>query len=290
MMNRKEMSVILACLILLALIHGGSSSSALQVTVFTDKPKYNIGESIYVYGEVKTDAQPVVNATVALEVRDPTASPVVVRTLTTDALGKYSLSFTLPAEALLGTYTVNVSCSHGGETSTNTASFNLEKLSVFVVSINVGRSAYRFEEPIEIYGDATHGGIPVDKALVAVEVQDPKSTPILLRVIETSTNGLYNLAFQLPTGSPTGNYTVYASASHENQRATANTTFEVKQTFGSADINQDGKVNILDLALVALAWGSSPGHPRWDPRCDLDGNGIINIIDLTLVAREYTLL
>jgi hypothetical protein len=64
------------------------------------------------------------------------------------------------------------------------------------------------------------------------------------------------------------------------------TSFQVKQVI-AADINGDGKVNILDITLVAQAWGSHPGEPRWNPKCDLDGNGVINIIDITMVAREY---
>jgi len=283
--NRKETSILLVLLIL-ALIHGGLSSPALQITVSTDKPNYNIGENIYTYGEVKADGLPIENATVALEVRDPSASPVVIRTLTTDALGKYGLSFNLSSQALLGTYTVNVSCSYGGERATSSTSFNLEKPSILVVTVNVGRSAYKVEEPIDIYGNATLADIPVVKALVAIEVQDPKGTPILLRVLETDTDGFYRLTFQLPTDSPTGNYSVYASASYQNQKTTATATFQVKQTI-SADINGDGVVNIIDIALVAKAWGSYPGHPRWDSRCDLDGNQIVNIIDIALVAREY---
>jgi len=282
--TKMRMSIFVAFLIILAFIYEGWSL-ALQVTVYTAKPNYTIEENIYVHGEVKADGVLVENATVALEVRDPTASPVIIRTLSTNASGKYDLSFKLPSQALQGTYAVNVSCSYLGERATSTTSFNLEKASFFVVTVTIGRSAYRVEEPIEIYGNATLAGIPIVKALVAIEVQDPTSTPVLIRVLETDTSGLYRLTFQLPMGSPTGTYSVYASASYEDQKASANSTFQVKQI--SADINGDGVVNIVDLYLVARAWHSTPGHPRWDPKCDLDGNELINIIDIMLVAREY---
>jgi uncharacterized protein YfaS (alpha-2-macroglobulin family) len=281
-----KLFILSTLLILLASTYEGGSSPTLQVTVYTDKPYYNIEENIYILGEVKVDGVPVENATVALEVRDPTASPVNVRSLTTNALGKYDLSFKLSSQALTGTYTVNVSCSYLGERATSTASFNLEKASFLVVTLTIGRSAYKIEEPIEIYGNVTLTGVPVLKALVAIEVQDPKYTPILVRVVETDTNGLYGLTFQLPSGSSTGTYSVYASASYGNQKAVANSTFQLKREI-AADINGDGVVNILDIALVAKAWGAYPGHPRWDQRCDLDGNNIINIIDIALVAREY---
>ncbi|MDI6826147.1 MAG: S8 family serine peptidase [Candidatus Aenigmarchaeota archaeon] len=53
------------------------------------------------------------------------------------------------------------------------------------------------------------------------------------------------------------------------------------------DLNNDGEVNIIDIAIVAKAYGSKPGDPRWDPDADLDNNGIVNIIDVAKVAREF---
>ena len=54
-----------------------------------------------------------------------------------------------------------------------------------------------------------------------------------------------------------------------------------------ADLNSDGKVDILDIAIVAKAYGSKPGDPQWNPEADVDGNGQIDIIDVAKVAREY---
>jgi thermitase len=57
--------------------------------------------------------------------------------------------------------------------------------------------------------------------------------------------------------------------------------------WNQADINHDGKVDILDVAIVAKAYGSKKGDPNWKGKADLDNNGITNIIDLSLVAIEY---
>jgi len=286
MVGRTGTSILFIFLILLAFSHNVRSSPTLKVTVYTDKTSYDVKEDINVYGVVKVEGTPVFNVTVALEVRDPTASPLIVRTVNTDALGEYSITFKLPHNALTGAYTVNASCNYGAERAVNTTSFNLVEASTLVVTVTVGRSTYAPGETIEIYGEATQADVPVAGALVAVEVQDPKKTPLVIRVLETDADGLYSLSFRLPTGSPVGTYSVHASASYEGQEAVVDATFQVKQEI-SADINGDGKVNILDVALVALAWGSYPGHSRWDPRCDLDGNELINIIDIALVAVEY---
>ncbi|MEM3731351.1 MAG: rhodanese-like domain-containing protein [Candidatus Bathyarchaeia archaeon] len=53
------------------------------------------------------------------------------------------------------------------------------------------------------------------------------------------------------------------------------------------DLNGDGFVNIMDIAIVARNYGLKSGDPNWDETADLDGNGKIDIIDVAAVARDY---
>jgi archaellum component FlaG (FlaF/FlaG flagellin family) len=53
------------------------------------------------------------------------------------------------------------------------------------------------------------------------------------------------------------------------------------------DINNDGKVDITDMATLAIAFGSYPGHPRWNPDADLTLDQKIDILDLALAASHY---
>jgi parallel beta-helix repeat protein len=53
------------------------------------------------------------------------------------------------------------------------------------------------------------------------------------------------------------------------------------------DVNGDGIVDISDILDTALAFGSTPGHPRWNPNCDLDDNGIVDISDILEVALHF---
>lgn len=55
----------------------------------------------------------------------------------------------------------------------------------------------------------------------------------------------------------------------------------------SADVNGDGLVNILDIALVAPACGTSTGDKRYNTRLDLDQNGLIDIRDISICVREF---
>jgi hypothetical protein len=53
------------------------------------------------------------------------------------------------------------------------------------------------------------------------------------------------------------------------------------------DINGDGKVNLSDLVTLAVAYGSTPGSPKWKPTADLSGNGKVDLADLVLLATHY---
>jgi len=65
-------------------------------------------------------------------------------------------------------------------------------------------------------------------------------------------------------------------------------TFEGKnQTFLPTDLNRDGVVDIIDIAIVAKAFGNKPGDTNWNEIADLDKNGCIDILDIIAVARDY---
>jgi hypothetical protein len=54
------------------------------------------------------------------------------------------------------------------------------------------------------------------------------------------------------------------------------------------DLNDDGEVDILDVAVAANSFGSSPGHPRWNTIADVNGDNLVDILDLVLIARNFT--
>jgi uncharacterized repeat protein (TIGR02543 family) len=53
------------------------------------------------------------------------------------------------------------------------------------------------------------------------------------------------------------------------------------------DINHDGKVALLDLVILANAYGSRQGDTRWNPNADIDHNGSVGLTDLVIVALHY---
>jgi len=53
------------------------------------------------------------------------------------------------------------------------------------------------------------------------------------------------------------------------------------------DLNGDGKVNIEDLAIWGAAFGSTQEHPRWNAIADINEDGKIDLIDGVLIAKEF---
>ncbi|MEM2144015.1 MAG: NosD domain-containing protein [Candidatus Jordarchaeaceae archaeon] len=53
------------------------------------------------------------------------------------------------------------------------------------------------------------------------------------------------------------------------------------------DFNGDDKVDVCDVAEAAIAFGSYPGHPRWNLRVDMDANGKVDMRDIVAVALNY---
>jgi ABC-type transport system substrate-binding protein len=54
-----------------------------------------------------------------------------------------------------------------------------------------------------------------------------------------------------------------------------------------ADLNYDHTIDIFDVVRVALAFGSVPGDPNWDPKADINYDNIVDIFDLATVAVSF---
>lgn len=55
----------------------------------------------------------------------------------------------------------------------------------------------------------------------------------------------------------------------------------------SPDVNNDGFVNVLDLAMIAGAYGASAGSGLYNAKVDLDENGSVDICDVAICALAF---
>jgi len=63
--------------------------------------------------------------------------------------------------------------------------------------------------------------------------------------------------------------------------------YPLMSPYTEGDVNHDAIVNILDGVIIAVAFGTEPGDPKWNPHADLNEDGIINIQDILLWAIHF---
>lgn len=53
------------------------------------------------------------------------------------------------------------------------------------------------------------------------------------------------------------------------------------------DMNGDGRIDILDLSMVAISFGYFSSEPEYNPEVDLNKDGIVDIYDISVVSMHY---
>ncbi len=87
-----------------------------------------------------------------------------------------------------------------------------------------------------------------------------------------------------------GTYTIVGSASVlANETSTLDNflTDGTVQIRFPGDVNADGIVNIIDLATVGAAFGTTNGNPGYKPEADINNDAQVNIIDLSIVGSHF---
>jgi DMSO/TMAO reductase YedYZ molybdopterin-dependent catalytic subunit len=57
--------------------------------------------------------------------------------------------------------------------------------------------------------------------------------------------------------------------------------------FFPTDLNMDGRVDLQDLGILKAAFWSRHEDQNWNGAADLDRNGLIDIVDIAMVAKNY---
>ena len=87
-----------------------------------------------------------------------------------------------------------------------------------------------------------------------------------------------------------GNYTMSAYAEpvpNETNTMNNNCTDGVIAITIPGDVNGDFNVSLVDLVILANAYGSKPGDAKWNCNADIDNNGVVGLTDLVIMAIHY---
>lgn len=90
--------------------------------------------------------------------------------------------------------------------------------------------------------------------------------------------------------TPCHNYTIWAEAvAVPYETNTTDNIYENGKVHIKimGDINGDGIVELQDFQKLSDAFGSSPGHPRWNPECDVNRDGIVELYDFLLTSAHF---
>lgn len=297
--------------------------ASLNIAVTTSKESYDLGEDIVVLGNLTLDGMPVSDGLVAIQVNDPEGNLFAIRTRPTGT----NLTDEWPVEILELTPTDSggnptYSFPRGREVGFKVKIKNNELSSCYaMVTINAyysdGTSFVAFIMwqgslagdqtkttsiwPVLIPGDAATGNAtfyanvfnelprdggyaycPEKSANFNITGSTPPTTP---PTYPASEEGTFDITFKIwPYGGTLGTYQVYVNSLYEMWPVTNTTTFEAVLI---ADIDGDGFVTIADVSVAAIAFGSYPGHPNWNPLVDMDGDLWITIADVSIVTINF---
>ncbi len=106
----------------------------------------------------------------------------------------------------------------------------------------------------------------------------------------STTNSSCSISFLTSVhGGALGQYTVYGSSAYDASVTGAVKLFTVRLTTDITGLggNLDGRVDIMDLAVVSGAFGSYPNHPKWKPQADINDDERIDITDVAMVSADF---
>jgi hypothetical protein len=323
-MERKIPLALIILLVLLFSIHIGKSST-LILTLTTDNEKYTIGETITINGTLTLDGTPVSDAVVTIQINLPNGALWVIRTKQTGTTTKTWPLEILEAKLYSGTTVrrgwtagFNVTIKNNGFVErqfklmvntfySNSIPFAIQSMYEGTIGSNdivnicissvitipndapLGKATAYFNLLTDLPVNGGFAYCP-EKALTFNITGTGSGTQVPPVEEPEPSNGKYALKLKTPSiYAFLGNYTVYASTFYYPYATSATTQFKV---FLRGDLTgpsglPDGKCDIIDVAFVAVAYGTRPGDPNWNPQADLNSDGIINIIDVATVAYDY---
>jgi probable HAF family extracellular repeat protein len=138
-----------------------------------------------------------------------------------------------------------------------------------------------------VSGTVTLAGSVNPAQTITLTFRPTDGSDAFTRSVLLSPSGTFSL-----TGIPSTKYQVAVKGAKWLRRvvpvdASRGTASPLTATLLPGDINDDNKVNIADLGLLADAFGSTPASSRWNANADLNCDNRVDITDLGLLADNF---
>lgn len=195
----------------------------MKVTVSTSAMNYKKGDEVEIFGFVKLrSGGSVAGANVSLSIVNPLGNDIHVRSMVTDKSGRYSDNFTLPLDAVEGTYAVYVSAdtpTHGHGFArvaftvgtSETPSIRIVNATVAMVNGTVS-SEFHPGETFVVWVAVNNSGAVLKDGRIWVEVLDSNNVPItvtaVMVTIHTGEEVKTGIQVALKSSASTGTYTI----------------------------------------------------------------------------------
>jgi hypothetical protein len=318
------LAVLLVCTILVANYTKIVYSIDLTVTVETDKPTYNVGETITISGNLTFNGTAKTDGLVGVEIDDPDNYPIAFRTLCTGTIPS-GLWKVMIIDAYIGDIYQNpvTNVRRGSQCYiwihyNNSAGYPLNALITLTIldskkACLFTSASIEYVQPGGPFFTMIQWAVPEDAELGTASIYGNaytsyprnRGTPYCPEKSSTfsivSSGGLGVstdkdfASMQVPGGfeaflcvpkygARLGNYTVYATSFIYVPPVYLAFDSTTFQVVLAGDLNNDGRVDIFDVVIIGIAFNSSPPS---DPRADVNKDGKVDIFDLVIVALHY---
>lgn len=107
---------------------------------------------------------------------------------------------------------------------------------------------------------------------------------IVIHAGRTNFSAQLHIPYWAAPGIATINVSVYTPEGDPYSPTTLSATFLISLL---GDLNNDYQVDMQDIGIASLAYGSHPESERWNPLADLNKDGKIDITDIALIAKNF---